>query len=148
MRTRTRKAYRFRIYPNKKQRVILERTLETCRILYNNLLAERRDTYSTTAHSLSYYKQKQSLVERKLNNSYLREAHSQVLQDVALRLQRSFDRFFKGIKEDHKVGYPRFKGRNRYDSFAYPQYGNGVTLKDGKLQLSKIGIIRIFQHRA
>ena len=45
------------------------------------------------------------------------------------------------------MGYPRFKGWNRYDSFTYPQYGNGVVLKDGRLQLSKIGALRIFQHR-
>jgi putative transposase len=64
-----------------------------------------------------------------------------------LRLQRSFDNFFKEIKEGRKAGYPRFKGRNRYDSFTYPQYGSGVMLKNGKLHISKIGAIRIFQHR-
>ena len=114
-----RKAYKFRVYPNEEQGRIIERTLETCRILYNNLLAERRDTYKETGHSLSYHKQKRGLVQRKVNNPYVSEVHSQVLQDVALRLQHSFDRFFKGIKEDRKVGHPRFKGRNRYDSFSY-----------------------------
>jgi hypothetical protein len=44
VRTRTRKAFRFRIYLNGEQRRILERTLQTCRILYNNLLAEHRGT--------------------------------------------------------------------------------------------------------
>lgn len=142
-----RKAYKFRIYPNEEQRRILERTLQTCRILYNDLLAERREIYRATGHSPSYYKQKRSLTGRKLNNPYMRQVHSQVLQDVALRLQRTFKNFFTGIKEDRKAGYPRFKGRNRYDSFTYPQYGNGATLKVGRLQLSKIGVIRIFQHR-
>lgn len=144
---RTRKAYKFRLYPNEEKRGILEETLQTCRILYNNLLAERRDTYREIGRSPSYYKQKLSLVEKKLNNPYLPEVHSQVLQDVALRLQRTFDNFFKEIKEGRKAGYPRFKGRNRYDSFTYPQSGSGVMLKNGKLHISKIGAIRIFQHR-
>jgi putative transposase len=42
-------------------------------------------------------------------------------------------------------GYPRFQGRNRYNTFTYPQ--KGYEFKDGKLKLSKIGSVRIFQHR-
>ena len=146
-RTRTRKAYRFRIYPNEEQRRILERTLQTSRILYNGLLAERRDKYKKTGRSPSYYEQKRSLIERKLDNPFLREVHSQVLQDVALRLERTFERFFERTKKGQKAGYPRFKASNRYDSFMYPQYGNGAILRDGRLLLSKIGDVRIFQHR-
>lgn len=54
---------------------------------------------------------------------------------------------FKGSRKGQKAGYPRFKGLNRYDSFTYPQYGNGAILRDGRLVLSKIGDVRIFQHR-
>ena len=143
-----RKAYRFRIYPSKEQRRILERTLQTCRILYNNLLAERRDSYRKTGRSPGYYEQQQSLVLRKLSNSYMRQVHSQVLQDVTLRLQRGFENYFKRTRKGWKAGYPRFKGWNRYNSFTYPQYGNGVVLKDERLVLSKIGSVRIFQHRS
>ena len=128
-----RKAYRFRIYPSKEQRRILERTLQTCRILYNNLLAERRDSYRKTGRSPGYYEQKRSLVLRKLGNPYVHQVHSQVLQDVALRLQRGFENFFERTRKGEKAGYPRFKGWNRYNSFTYPQYGNGVVLKDGGL---------------
>lgn len=142
-----RKTYKFRIYPNGEQGKILERTLQTCRILYNNLLAERRDTYKKTGRSPSYYKQKGSLIERKLNDPCMRQVHSQVLQDVALRLQQTFNNFFERTKKGEKAGYPRFKGWNRYDSFTYPQYENGAILKHGRLALSKIGTIRIFQHR-
>src|SRR3989304_457595 len=142
-----RKAYRFRIYPNKERRRILEQTLQTCRILYNTLLAERRDTYRKTGRSASYYEQKRGLTKRKNDDPYLPQVHSQVLQDVALRLQRAFENFFERTKKGQKIGYPRFKGRNRYDSFTYPQYGNGAILRDGRLMLSKIGDVRIFQHR-
>ena len=143
-----RKAYRFRIYPNPVQVKVLERTLETCRILYNTLLAERRDAYRNTGRAPSYNAQKCSLVEKKTVNPYLHEVHSQVLQDVTLRLERAFQNFYRRFREGQKkAGYPRFKGWNRYDSFKYPQYGNGVMLKDGRLVLSKIGAVRIFQHR-
>jgi len=145
--------YKFRLYPNKEQRKILEQTLQTCRILYNNLLAERRDTYKKTGCSPSCYEQTMSLVEKKTDNPYMREVHSQVLQDVTRRLQRTFENFFDRTKKKKegkwkgKIGYPRFKGRNRYDSFTYPQYGNGCKITGRKLSLSKIGSIRIVQHR-
>jgi len=45
-----------------------------------------------------------------------------------------------------KPSYPRFRGRNRYDSFTYPQFGFSLT--PGKLHLSKIGGIKIKIHRA
>jgi putative transposase len=70
---------------------------------------------------------------------YQKEVFSQVLQDVIKRVDKSFKNFFNGF------GYPRFQGRNRYNSFTYPQSGFG--LEDGKLNLSKIGNIRIIQHR-
>ncbi len=65
---------------------------------------------------------------------------SQVLQNVLKRVDRSFKNFFNGF------GYPRFQGRNRYNSFTYPQ--SGFLLKQEKLNLSKIGTINIVQHRA
>jgi len=144
------KAFQFRIYPNKNQEVKMVRTLNTCRHLYNDALAERKKQaelnrlkkqfdvfpwgkpewifYEDQANDLSEYK-----------TDFQKETHSQVLQNVLKRVQKSMENFFRGS------GYPRFKGRNRYDSFTYPQ--SGFELKDGKLILSKIGNIKIILHR-
>ncbi len=65
--------------------------------------------------------------------------HSQVLQNVLKRLDKSFKNFYNGF------GYPRFKGRNRYDSFTYPQ--SGFEFENKKLKLSKLGSIKIILHR-
>jgi putative transposase len=74
------------------------------------------------------------------------EVHSQVKQDVIRRLGKSFDAFFRRCKNgEAKVGYPRFKGKKRYNSFTYPQSGFSISGK--KLKLSKIGEIKIVQHR-
>ncbi|MDP3103090.1 MAG: transposase, partial [Candidatus Methanoperedens sp.] len=70
---------------------------------------------------------------------FQKDVFSQVLQNVLKRVERSFKNFFNGF------GYPRFQGRDRYNSFTYPQSGFG--LETGKLNLSKIGNIRIIQHR-
>ncbi|MCG2738226.1 MAG: transposase [Candidatus Methanoperedenaceae archaeon] len=144
------KTYQFRIYPNKNQEVILNRTLSTCRHLYNDSLAERKRQAELNRLKkefevfpwgkpdwINYYDQKRELTATK--TSFQKEVYSQVLQDVIKRLDRSFKNFFNGF------GYPRFHGRNRYNSFTYPQSGFG--LEDDKINLSKIGNIKIILHR-
>ncbi|MGH3087260.1 MAG: RNA-guided endonuclease InsQ/TnpB family protein, partial [Rubrobacteraceae bacterium] len=98
-------------------------TLRECRGVYNLLLSERRDAFEETGASPSWYAQKRRLPELKEVNPALREVHSQVLQDVTLRLDLAFKAFFRRRKAGEKPGYPRFRGANRYDSFTYPQSG-------------------------
>jgi putative transposase len=71
------------------------------------------------------------------------EVHSQVLQDVALRVERAFQAFFRRVQAGETPGYPRFHGHNRYNSDTYPQFGNGATLDNGFLVVSKIGRIAV-----
>jgi transposase len=75
----------------------------------------------------------------------LKEVHSQVIQDILKRIDRSFKSFFRRVsgKRREKAGYPRYKRSDRYDSFMYPQ--GGFKLEDRKLILSprKIGSINI-----
>jgi putative transposase len=70
-----------------------------------------------------------------------------VLQDVLKRANRSFENFFRRCKNDETPGYPRFKGAGWYDSFTYPQWANGVKLKEGRLYLSGIGTVRFYKDR-
>ena len=71
----------------------------------------------------------------------LKEVHSQVVQDVLKRIDRSFKNFFRRVKRREKDGYSRYKSRSRYNSFTFPQ--KGFKLEDRKLILSKIGSINI-----
>jgi putative transposase len=73
--------------------------------------------------------------------------HSQILQDVQVRVDRAFRAFFRRVKAGNEPGYPRFKGPGWYDSFTYPQYGNGVELDGDRVYLSKIGWVRFRRHR-
>jgi Probable transposase len=70
-----------------------------------------------------------------------------VLQDVLHRLDRAFQAFFRRLKAGERPGYPRFRGSGWYDSFTYPQWGNGVRLDNGRLILPKIGTIRLHKDR-
>jgi putative transposase len=141
-----RKAFKYRLYPTSEQEQTLFWTLARCRELYNAGLAERKEAYCMAGKSISYYEQKRDLPEIKgvLREEY-QQIHSQVLQDVLLRLERAFKAFFRRIAHGEKPGYPRFQGRNRYHSFTYPQ--GGYTLSEKHITLSKIGSIKIKLHR-
>jgi len=76
----------------------------------------------------------------------LSQVYSQVLQEVCTRVDLAFQSYFRRVKEHaEKAGYPRFKGYGRYNSFTYPQ--TGFELLENGLMLSKIGVIKIIQHR-
>jgi putative transposase len=71
------------------------------------------------------------------------------LQDVVQRVDRAFQAFFRRVKSGEMPGYPRFHGRDRYNSVTYPQVGEhgGTVVDGGILSLSKIGRIPIRLHR-
>ena len=127
--------YRFRLYPTSQQEQTMIETIETCRRLYNDLLDDRIRNHTGT------FEQKRNLTIRRKENKYLSQVHSQVLQDVTLRLGKAFAAFFGGLTK-----FPKFKRRGRYSSFTYPQHG-GFKIVEGKLYLSMIGKVRIVLHR-
>ncbi|NOQ33700.1 MAG: IS200/IS605 family element transposase accessory protein TnpB [Methanosarcinales archaeon] len=138
-----RKTFQYRIYPTRKQNIILLHVLSMCRKLYNDSLHDRKVAYQDCHCGLSYYDQAAWMKYIDYQGVY---AH--ILQNVLRRVDASFQNFFRRVKNGETSGYPRFQGRNRYDSFTYPDpYGTGYKIEDGKLHLSKIGAIRIFQHR-
>ena len=112
-----------------------------CRHVYNAALQERREAWQKCGVSVTYYQQKAELPGVKEAMPEYGEVHSQVLQDVVLRVERAFQAFFRRVKDGETPGYPRFHGRDRYNSFTYPQFENGARLDNGFLVLSKIGRI-------
>jgi len=143
------KTLKYRIYPTKKQRRLLQEQLNECRWLYNHLLEQRRNAWEQDKKSVGYFAQCKSLVVLKKERPSLKNVYSQVLQNVADRVDKAFRNFFRRVKAgEKKVGYPRFKGFDRYDSLTYKQAGFGWKVKDNYLNLSKIGSIKIKIHRS
>jgi len=139
------RTYKYRIYPNREEKSILDKTLNTCRILYNDCLTERRDAWQSCRKHINYYDQANQLKEIKTFDEDLKEVHSQVIQDVLKRIDKAFKNFFRRVKRREKAGYPRYKPRSRYNSFTFPQ--NGFKLENRKLILSKIGSVNIKKYR-
>jgi putative transposase len=141
------KTFRYQLLPTPEQERVLERTLMRCRHVYNAAIGERQEAWRLRGIAVTYYQQKAELPGIKEAMPEYGEVHSQVLQDVILRVERTYQAFFRRGRAGEQPGYPRFKGRNRWHSFTYPQYGNGVVLTGGVLSLSKIGRIRVRLHR-
>jgi putative transposase len=140
------KMFAYRIYPTKNQLKSLEATLEECRWLYNHLLETRKIAYEQTGKGVSCYQQQATYPLLKAERPSLTTVHSQVLQNVAVRVDLAFQAFFRRCKAGETPGYPRFKGYGRYDSFTFPQSGFSVT-HDNRVTLSKIGSMKMVYHR-
>lgn len=141
-----RKAFQYRLFPTKRQRTLLEQTLEECRWLYNHLLEQRKTAWEQRQESVGLYDQQATFAALRAARPTLATVHSQVLQNVAVRLDLAFKAFFRRVKAGDKPGYPRFRGKGWYDSFTYPQSGFGLDT-DGKVFLSKIGHVKAVLHR-
>ena len=140
-----RKSFQYRLHPTKKQAKALQAVLDECRYLYNELLEHRILAYQELDIQLSKYQQSMFLPLIKEERPSLAEVHSQVLQNVIDRLDKSFQAFFRRCKKGEKPGFPRFRGKHRYNSFCFPQ--SGFSLIGKELKLSKLGNIRVKMHR-
>jgi putative transposase len=119
--------------------------LDTCKWVYNKTLELRKDAWEKDQENISLYNSSFRLKLWKEKNDFLYQVHSQVLQQVQQRVDLAFKAFFRRCKAGEDPGYPRFKGKNRYDSFTFPQ--SGFKLIDSKLKLSLIGDVPIVLHR-
>jgi putative transposase len=140
-------AYRYRLYPTKSRKRLLEATVETCRRWYNACLEERRSAWDERQESIGKYAQLRKVKDHRRGNPYAAQLHSHILQVTTCDLDKAFQAFFRRIKSGEKPGYPRFRGRDRFDSFGLKEYGNGFRLDGRRLKVTGIGRIAVRWHR-
>ena len=143
-----RKAFKYRLYPNRPQVEALDAMLGAHRRLYNLALRDRRDTYETERRSVSYGEQSGRFKEsRKVLPSFAALNFSSA-QATLRRLDKAFKAFFRRVKAGECPGYPRFRGEERFRTVEFPSYGDGCKLKDnGRLYIQRIGHIKVKLHR-
>src|SRR5262250_1424719 len=140
-------AYKYRLYPNKAQVQFLENQLHEACDLYNAALQERRDAWKVCRKSINYYDQANQLKQIRAAG-WLGLANFSCCQDVLRRLDKTFQAFFARVKRGEHPGFPRFRPLRRYDSIAFPSYGDGCRLlDDGKLRIQGAGLLKVKLHR-
>jgi putative transposase len=126
--------YKFRLYPTLIQSEKMDETMETCRRLYNRMLADRMETHR------GIFEQKRLLTDNRRQDKFLKAVQSHVLQDVAFRLDKAFGAFFAGLSR-----HPKFRRRGRYNSFTFDY--TGFRIGKGFVKLSMIGDVKVRFHR-
>ena len=142
-----RKTYKYKLTPTPQQERELGRVLGLCRWLYNTALEQRIIAWQRARVSLSRYGQEAELKDIRAAFPEYAAIHSHVLQDVLARLDKTYQAFFRRIQRGERIGFPRYQARTRWHSFTYKEFGNGATLDNGFLIVSKIGRIAVHWSR-
>lgn len=133
------KAYKYRIYPNKKQQELIQKTFGCCRFVYNYFLDLRISEYKNNKKSLNYYDTCKILTKLKKENEWLKEPDKDSLQKSLKDLDSAYQKFFK----EH-AGYPKFKSKkNRYKSYRTNCSNNNIRFNNKHIRLPKLGMIKV-----
>ena len=137
------KAYKFRIYPNKQQEVLINKTFGCCRFIFNHFLAKWNDTYKETGKGLTYNSCSAQLTQLKKELTWLKEVDSIALQSSLKNLADAYSRFFK--KQNDR---PRFKSKkNPIQSYMTKHTNGNIAIDGNKIKLPKLGWIRFAKSR-
>ena len=132
------KAYKYRIYPNKKQREIITKTFGCCRFVYNTYLAKRIEMYEKNKERFSYIQCANDMKKLKSDLEWLKEVDSTALQSSLKDLDMAYQKFFK----EH-TGYPKFKSKktHRYSYKSKCVNGN-IRYCNKYIKLPKLGMVK------
>ncbi len=133
------KSYKFRLYPNVEQRVLIAKTFGCVRFIYNKMLADKIAHYNITKKMLHCWP-----AQYKTEFSWLREVDCLSLSNAQINLQAAYKNFFR----DPKIGFPKFKRKHDgHNSYTTNFVNSNIVLSGVHLKLPKLGKVRIKQHR-
>ena len=135
------KAYKYRIYPNKAQAVLIQKTFGCCRFVYNQTLVYRRNLYETEKKSMSKFDCDKYMVQTlKSQYDWLREVDKFALQQAVFAMDNAYQRLFK-----LHAGYPKFKSKHNHRR-SYTTCITGTNIKvlfdENRIQLPKLKLVR------
>lgn len=137
-----RKAFKFEIRPNGEQIRKIKQFCGCSRFVFNKALAWQNEQYEqNNNHKFSYTKLANLLPQWKKELIWLKDCHSQVLQQSLKDLERAFKNFFQ-----RRSDFPKFKKKGVKESFRFPQ-GCKIEQKNDRLYLPKIGWVRYCNSR-
>ena len=133
------KSYRFRIYPNEKQRVLIAKTFGCARFVYNYYLDKKIKLYKETKQSIGFYACCLDLTLLKKETEWLREVDKFSLQNSLRNLDAAYQKFFK----EHS-GFPKFKSKHdNKRSYRTTFTNNNIEFKKRYIKLPKLGLVKL-----
>jgi len=139
--------FRYCLLPTKRQHRALEAILEDQRQLYNAGLEERIDAYRKASVARTYIDQCKALTDWRREDSDASASPVTLQRWTLKRLDEAYRGFFRRLKNGGKPGFPRFRGKGRFDSFGFAQF-QGIHFDDGRLRFKGLpGRLRVHLHR-
>lgn len=140
-------AFKYRIYPNEEQIIILNKTFGCNRYIFNHFLDYKNEQYKAIKKQVPYTECSKVLTSLKSNLEWLKEVDSISLQQTLRDLDRAFKNFFKGL-----AGFPKFKSRhNHFHSYRTQMVNDNIVIqnekKNNKIKIPKIGFVKMKYHR-
>lgn len=133
------KAYKYRLYPNKKQEEYFAKVFGCVRFIYNKMLYDKIEHYKQTGKML-----KNTPTQYKKEFPFLKEVDSLALANAQINLEKAYKNFFR----DKKVGFPKFKKKKGCQSYTTNNQNGTVNIENGYLKVPKLKTkIKIKQHR-
>ena len=133
------KAYKFRIYPNAEQQIILTKTFGCVRFIYNQMLSDKIKHYVETKQKLN-----NTPAQYKSEFPWLKEVDSLALANAQMNLQTAYNNFFR----NPKIGFPKFKSKkSNRRSYTTNCVNGNISIDNGFLKLPKVGLVKLKQHR-
>ena len=143
------RAYKYRLYPNKKQQELINKTIGCCRFVYNYYLNKKIELYKVEQKSMTYNACANDLKLLKKEKEWLKEVDSISLQQSLKDLDVAYQNFFRRIKNgDKQVGFPKFKSKkNPKQSYKTQNVNNNISIDGNKIKLPKLGLVRFVNSR-
>ena len=140
------KGYKYRIYPNKQQEELIQKTFGCCRFVYNQMLAYRKEKYEKDKRSMSKI-DCNNYVNQVLKKEYewLKEVDKFALTNSVYNMDKAYQKFFK----EH-AGYPKFKSKkNNRKSYSTNRTSNNIAIDfdNNKIKLPKLKWVKAKVHR-
>ena len=139
------RAYKYRIYPNKKQQELIQKTFGCTRFVYNYFLDLKIKEYQDSGKSLGYNDISKLLTLLKSEFEWLRDPDKDALQKSIKDLDIAYQNFFRRLKQGNdKAGFPKFKSkRNNYKSYRTSCTNNNIRYENKHIKLPKLGLVRV-----
>lgn len=143
----TEKAFKYRLYPNKEQEILLAKTFGCARFVYNYYLNKRIELYETNKQGLNYNACSADLTILKKEKEWLKEVDKFALQNAVKNLDSAYQNFFREIKKGNKdQGFPKFKSKHNHEcSYRTTLTNNNIEIKNNKIKLPKLSWVKIAQ---
>lgn len=142
------KSYKFRLYPNSEQKILLEKTFGCCRFVYNHYLAKSIKDYENTRKSNSCNQNCKDLTHLEKDYKWLSEVSSTALQQSIRPLDAAYQNFFRRVKQGKTPGFPKFKRKSSNQSFTVPKDApSTLAIKENRIQIPKLKFVKFKQDR-